>query len=90
MNENVIQFNKPTVKSYSAKTEFWQEHSLGVQMCGTLDGFIDFALSNALGKHLGTHTITCEKARELAAKLLIIVDDVQKNCLFDNDPLLVK
>lgn len=78
-------------RSYEAKAFRWVSDSMDAVLSGTLDGFIDFALSSGMPRvGMGTHTLTCDEARALAAALLSAAEDVQACCLFDRDPLLVK
>lgn len=78
-------------RSYEAKAFRWSSGGLDAILSGTLDGFIDLALSEGpTCIHAGTHLLTCDEARALAAALLSAAEDVQENCLFDRDPLLMK
>lgn len=54
-------------------------------MGGTLDGYIDFAIPR--GK---TFQLSLGEARAMIAALQGAVADVQANCLYDRDTLLVK
>ena len=89
VSEGVVQLASRKPDTYAAKAFHWASESLRMQTSGTLDGFIDLALFNASGRHVGTHILTCGEARAFAAKLLGAADDVQANCLFDRDRLLV-
>lgn len=71
-------------KSYDAKLSVVHLSGHELHIAGTLDGFIDFAIG---GK---TYSFTCDDARTLIAALHATVGDIQTNCLFDRDPLLMK
>lgn len=80
---------RPAKKTYSAKPFKVFGSGLEFHMSGTLDGFIDFAIIEADGKSR-TYIITPVDARLLAVNLAATADDVDKNCLYDNDALLMK
>ena len=87
---NVVALPKCAPRTYSAKAFHWHSDSLCMQTSGTLEGLIDIALFEGLEqRHIGTHQITCDEARALAVKLLGVADDVQANCLFERDALLI-
>jgi hypothetical protein len=62
---------------------------LEIHVAGTLDGFLDFAVIESDGRSC-TYSLTCDDARLVAAALISGANDVQANCLFDRDPLLLK
>ena len=86
---NVVTLPRRQSNTYTAKRFEWASDSLRVRTSGTLEGFIDLALFDGAGEHTATHQLTCDEARALAAKLLGVADDVQANCLFDRDALLI-
>lgn len=54
----------------------------GFKISGTLDGYIDFAVTRA------TYQLSLDEARALAAALNGAIRDVTANCLYDHDVLL--
>jgi len=80
---------RPAKKTYSAVLSKVFCSGLEFHMAGTLDGFIDFAVIEANGKSR-TYSIAPVDARLLAVNLVATADDVDKNCLYDNDALLMK
>jgi hypothetical protein len=82
---NIVQMRR---KSYEAEAFRVFASGLEFRMSGTLDGGIDFCIIESSGDHR-TYNIDCDEARVLADKLNAAASDVQKNCLFDSDPLLV-
>lgn len=74
--------------SYEAKGQVVIASGFTLGMAGTLDGWIDFAISQSDGSHL-TYQITRDNARAIIAALHAVVDDITANCLFDRDPLLM-
>jgi hypothetical protein len=76
-------------KTYSAKSFKARLSELNFTISGTLDGFIDLSIKDVKGEN-STYSITCNDARVLVASLLSSVDDIQNNCIFDNDTLLIK
>lgn len=82
---NVVPFQRC---GYEAKLVRFQASGFEFHIAGTLDGFIDLAIVRSDGSHL-TYIITCDDARRLIAGLNTVVDDIQRNCLFDRDPFLV-
>jgi hypothetical protein len=88
---NNLFFFKPRTTptgTYCAKGFAFEAGQLRISISGELEGLIDFSLSN-LDAHWFTWQLTCDQARELASKLLSAAQDVQSNCLFDNDALLI-
>src|SRR5690348_14598105 len=83
---DVIQFRPRT---YEARPFTVLASGLQFLISGTLDGFLDFAVVQGNGASL-TYSITCDDARMIAASLISAAQDVQANCLFDRDSLLVK
>jgi hypothetical protein len=75
--------------TYTAKEFRVQTLGRTFQMSGTLDGFIDFCVKEDSGGHW-TVTLDCSEARVLAAALLGAAEDIQANCLFDRDALLIR
>jgi hypothetical protein len=59
------------------------------KIAGTLDGFVDLAVTESDGSHR-TYNISSSEARQLADALLFVVEDIGKNCLYDRDALIVK
>jgi hypothetical protein len=82
---DIISFRRPT---YIAALKHVAASGLQFSMAGTLDGFIDFCITESDGRH-ATYQITCDDARNLIASIHAVVSDIQKNCLFGADPLLV-
>ena len=76
-------------KSYSAKLHVLHVSGFDIHIAGTLDGLVDLAIITSNGKSR-TYNLTCDDARALIAALHSAVSDVQQNCLFDRDPLLMK
>ena len=72
-------------RTYSAKLFTVECQHGDFKIAGTLDGFIDLAIPQ--GKTL---QLTPEEARTLAAQLQSSVEDIEKNCLYDRDALLMK
>ncbi len=83
---NIIPFRQ---KTYSAKA--FRIPTIGriFIVSGTLDGYMDFAIVEDDGVTHTTYILDCNEARQLASALLGAADDIQKNCLFEQDPLLV-
>lgn len=77
MSAKVFNF-KPT--TYNAKL-FTTE---SFHIAGTLEGFIDVALMD-----VGTRTISCAEARQLANALQSSIQDVNLNCRFEKDSRLI-
>ena len=76
-------------KTYSAKLVELACSGLSIKIAGTLDGYIDFALTEAEGSHR-TYSFTRDDARQIIAGLHTIVADIERNCLFEHDALLLK
>ena len=79
----------PERKSYEAKLIRVPASGFEFRIAGTLCGGIDVAIIERSGKS-GTHNIDPGEARVLADALLRVAADVEQNCLYDNDPLLMK
>lgn len=62
---------------------------LNVSVSGTLDGYLDFHFGTKAEPGL-TYQITPDDARLVIAALLCGITDVETNCLYDADPLLMK
>jgi hypothetical protein len=75
------------VRTYSAKLQTVSTEMAEFRAAGTLDGFIDFAVSGCDG-HSRTYILTRDEARQIIAALHSVMDDVQQNCLYDRDTLL--
>lgn len=84
VESNIVRLSPRT---YAARLIQIYPSGLAISIAGTLDGYIDFALSDANGPQ-GTYSLTCEDARLLASSLLSIANDVRANCLYDRDILL--
>jgi hypothetical protein len=82
----VIQFRR--APSYEAKLQVFLADGLEFHVAGTLDGYIDFAVVTSDGASL-TYSLSCDGSRQIIAALHLVIDDIQANCLFDRDPLLV-
>jgi hypothetical protein len=76
-------------RTYVAKSQTVSVPSVEFKMSGTLDGFIDLAVTQNDGSHL-TYPLTCDEALELSEALCATVKDVKHNCLYDKDALLDK
>ena len=85
MADNVIVMRP---MSYEAILSKVSTPSCQFLIAGTLEGGIDFAVVPTEGRS-ATYSLTCDDARTLIAGLHRTVDDIQRNCLFDRDPLLV-
>jgi hypothetical protein len=59
-------------KTYVAKLEKLTVSGLDIRIAGTLDGFIDFAVTLVDGSSL-TYSLTCEDARRIIAALGSVV-----------------
>lgn len=71
-------------KTYKAKLF---EVLIGIssfKLAGTLDGFIDFAIPD-----VGTYPLSLDEARLLVAALTGAISDIEANCLYERDCLLV-
>ena len=77
----VLKFPSPTYRAKSFTSPFENEE---FQLSGTLDGFIDLAVPNG-----GTYPLSVEEAKLLVAALSGAIADVQANCLYERDALLV-
>lgn len=75
-------------KSYEAKRVSFIASGLKVQIAGTLDGHIDFSVTQNNSQNL-TYLLTTGDARLIAVALNTVLSDIDKHCLFENDPLLV-
>ena len=84
----ITPFQRAKPRTYEAKCFKVFGSGFEFQVAGTLDGFLDLAVIQSDGSHL-TYNITCNDARALAAALNSGASDVQENCLFDRDPLLM-
>lgn len=77
---------KPT---YSAKpVSFTSTRGYKILLSGTLDGYIDLSIETSEGNL--TYLITPEDAAELAVCIAEVCVDINRNCLYDNDSLLMK
>lgn len=76
-------------KTYSAKLVELACSGLSIKIAGTLDGYIDFALTGADGSYR-TYSLTRDDAHRLIAGLHTVIADIEQNCLFDHDALLLK
>lgn len=74
-------------RSYKAKPQSFMASGLRFDLAGTLDGFVDMAVTQSDGRHL-TYSLTCDELRQLIAASHAVIEDIQTNCLFDRDPLL--
>lgn len=74
-------------RSYKAKGQTVLASGFQFDIGGTLDGWIDFAITHGDGSHL-TYQITRDDARSVIASIHAVIDDITANCLFDRDPLL--
>ena len=81
---NIIQFGPNT---YVARLEKLTVSGLDIKISGTLDGYIDFAVT-PVDQKSRTYSLTCDDARRIMAALGSVVADVQGNCLFERDGLL--
>lgn len=79
----------PFRSSYSAVLRRVFASGLVFEAAGTLDGFIDVAVSESDGSHR-TYNITCREAAELIRVLSLVIKDVRKNCRYELDALLLK
>ena len=88
---NIIQISTRRSSTYTAKpflVSLCGDEINSVIISGTLDGFLDFVVPANTESGETTNIITLDEAREIAAKLLLAVEDVRKNCLYDKDTLL--
>lgn len=74
--------------TYRAKLERVNASGLDIKIAGTLDGMVDFAVTDSDSHR--TYSISCEDARNISKALLAVADDIEKNCLYDRDALLMK
>lgn len=81
----IVQFRP---RSYEAKGQTVIASGFKFEMAGTLDGWVDFAITHADGSYR-TYQITRDDARSIIASLHAVVNDITANCLFDRDPLLM-
>ena len=75
-------------RSYEAKAHSIAVDGLDMKVSGTLDGYIDLAIGGSDGQRL-TWSLSCDGARMLIAALNGTITDIQTNCLFHRDPLLI-
>lgn len=75
-------------RTYSAKAQTFEVSGLQITIAGTLCGHIDFAIQESSGRH-ATYSLTTDDAHRMIAALHTVVGDIQANCLFDRDPLLM-
>jgi len=71
-------------KTYVAKLHEAQWGPCILKVAGTLDGFIDLAMPGR------TYPLSLSEARALIAALSGTIADVEANCMYDRDSLLVK
>lgn len=83
---SVVQFKQ---KTYTAQGFYIKTAGVDFLTSGTLDGFIDFCVIKKTGKYK-TYNITKDDAIKLIAALNGVVNDINENCLCDNDCLLEK
>jgi len=76
-------------KTYAAQGFDVKTMGVDFLMSGTLDGFVDFCVIPNKGRYR-TYTITKNEAIKLISSLNGVVNDINKNCLYDNDCLLAK
>ena len=89
MSSNVIQFGRQTYVAKLTHLALGAPTRATFSMAGTLDGYVDFAIAGKQGEFLGTYQLSCDEARQLIAALNSVVTDIQTNCLYDRDPLLL-
>jgi hypothetical protein len=89
---NLIPFRRREApRSYEAKSQIVETcggKGVAFLMAGELEGLIDFCVTDPDGSHR-TYQLSRDEATLLANALLAVVRDVNENCLFDRDPLLV-
>lgn len=85
---NVIQFPKKELCTYNAKQETIEASGYEIKIAGTLDGYIDFCITCSDGSHL-TYRLTRDNAVMIIAGLQSVINDINKNCLFERDQLLL-
>ena len=78
----VIEFRS----TYSALLKTVKDSGFEFNVAGTLDGFVDLAITDRDGHRI--YNISCNGARSLAAALLAVAEDIDKNCLYERDALL--
>lgn len=83
---NVYQIKQ---KTYTAKPTKFSASGFGITIAGTLDGYIDLAITQSDGESL-TYNMSCDDIRLLVAGLNTTIEDIRKNCLYDKDALLKK
>ncbi len=83
MPAKLLQFRS----TYRSILEQLSASGFEIKIAGTLDGFVDLAITESDGKHR-TYNISPEEAKRLSGALLKVVDDIQRNCLYDRDALL--
>jgi hypothetical protein len=72
-------------RTYVAKLHEVQSETGVFKTAGTLDGFIDLAVPRG-----GTYQLNLSEARGLIAALSGTIADVEANCMYERDSLLVK
>jgi hypothetical protein len=85
MTDNIVPFAH---KTYTAKLEQLTASGLDIRIAGSLDGYIDFAVTPVDRPGL-TYSLTRDDARRIIAALNAVIADVLENCLFEWDALLI-
>jgi hypothetical protein len=80
----------PLQRTYTAKTFSFNTEGLEVKMSGTLDGFVDLNFSDSVGEFSVTFNLSLDEVKTLSDNLNLCLKDVQENCLYDKDSLLIK